>query len=405
MIWLLMAVLLGVDPLESAIHKEMVLGDLPGAIAAYRAFLAHPDGKTRAQIAQAMVHLARCQEQTGDRNAAQRTYMRLSRDYSDQPEIAAEARAKLFHWMDPVAGPRNLAFEKGEPGKVPPGWFSHSAEWTRTGCRGRACVVVSGPSDPSDVGAGAISQTFAATAYRGRAIRLRAWLRVEAADPLDRAQMWIRVERVNRQTGFFNDMPDRPARSASWTRYEIAGEVDDDAQSLTFGVMVSGNARVWIDGVSFEAESDSDPETLRARAALAKIYNADGRAQFKSVRLNGAGAIVTARSEDASNVYTLRETWTHNAGAWKLAESKITAVQPRARPVSAEEARAVAAELRDHSAPLAVVEGGHTYYDLAGEGFAAFGKSVGDARLVVLGGGDAELRSRLTRYLAAERDF
>src|SRR5262249_47307563 len=62
-------------------------------------------------------------------------------------------------------------------------------------------------------------------------------------------------------------------------------------------------------------------------------------------------------------------------------------------------------EVRERAAPLGVVESGHTYYDLASEGFAGFGKAVGDARLVVLGGENVELRSQLTKYLVAHKGF
>ena len=397
--------------LQSAIHKEMVLGDLAGAVSEYRSFLAAENGKTRAMAARAMLHLAQCQEKLGDRNTAQRTYMRLARDYGDQTEIAAQARDKLFHWMEPLAGPRNLAFEKGETGKVPSGWFSHSAELTHTGCRSGACAVVQGSDDPADADAGAMRQTFSAVAYRGKTVRLRAWLRMESPDPLDRAQMWLRVERSNRQTGFFDNMADRPVRAASWTLYEISGDIDDDAQSVTFGVMVSGKARVWIDGVSFQATPGSDAETNRARAAIQKIYLAEGRAKFKSIRVSGGEAIVTARREDAANVYTLRETWNRSGDGWKRSESSITATRPIAPLTSAEETRAVAAELRDRAVPLGIVERGRTFYDLAPEGFAAFGKSVGGARVVALSDSIGvahevfELKRRLVEYLVKEKGF
>ncbi len=387
--WLILIPALAWGQLESAMHKEMVLGDLAGAIADYRAYLSKQDGKPRAAAARAMLHLAECEEKIGDRNAAQRTYMRLSREYADQSE-AAQAKEKLFHWMEPVAGPRNLSFEKGEIGKIPPGWFSHAAELTRSGCRSSRCAVVHEASD--------LTQTFNAAAYRGKTIRLRAWVRV---DPEDRARLWVRVERANRQTGFLSE---RPVRSRAWTLYEISGDVDDDAQSLTFGVMVSETAQAWIDGVSFQAETDSDPETARARAALQRIYQSEGRAELKSVRLSGADAIVTARREDASNVYTLHETWNRIGAGWKMAESKVSGVAPRAVPTSPDEARAVTAELRDLSKPLAVIESGRVYYDLAVDGFAAFGRAVGEARVVATAV-PGEMRIELTKYLIAQKGF
>ena len=45
-------------------------------------------------------------------------------------------------------------------------------------------------------------QSFSAAAYRGKTVRLRAWVRVEAGAPGDRAQMWLKVDRPNGKVGF-----------------------------------------------------------------------------------------------------------------------------------------------------------------------------------------------------------
>ena len=47
-------------------------------------------------------------------------------------------------------------------------------------------------------------------------------------------------------------MEERPVRASAWTRAEVSGEVDEDAQMIFFGVMSFGGARVWIDDVTFE---------------------------------------------------------------------------------------------------------------------------------------------------------
>jgi hypothetical protein len=86
-------------------------------------------------------------------------------------------------------------------------------------------------------------------------VRLRAWLRLEAAKPDDRAQMWLRVDRENRGNGFFDNMDGRPVRSAEWTRCEITGKVDDDANFIEIGIMSVGSGKTWADDVSFDVVS------------------------------------------------------------------------------------------------------------------------------------------------------
>jgi hypothetical protein len=251
--------------LEAAIHSEVVIGDLSGAVQQYRAVVARA-GTPRSVSARALLQIALCQEKLGQRKEAYDTYRRLATDYEDQAAIAARARTKIDAW----SGPRNLRFDEGVVGKVPPGWFVPSlpkdadflAELHRgEGCHSRAgCAVVTAPRNvPRPVGN--LMQSFSATAYVGKTVRLRARLRLETLfvggfgvrfpEPDDRAQMWLNVERANRKTGFSDSMDDRPVRTNEWTVCEIVGEIGDDARFINFGVMSIGG-RVWVDDVSFD---------------------------------------------------------------------------------------------------------------------------------------------------------
>ncbi len=108
---------------------------------------------------------------------------------------------------------------------------------------------------------GNIMQSFDATPYRGRTVRLRASLRVEGSGPADAAQMWFRVDRPGPQVGSFDNMDDRPVKSSAWTPAEIVAKVQDDAARLNIGVMSLGKGRVWVDDLSFEIVADSTPST------------------------------------------------------------------------------------------------------------------------------------------------
>ena len=244
---------------EAAVHREMVLGDLKGAIEGYRAVLAL-EGVSREIAARALFQMGQCQEKLGKRTAAEDAYRRVADEYGDQ-EQAQEARAKLTEWAEAVAGPGNLKFDEGTPGKAPPGWFAMAmpkdkdvlAQWQRRGCRTGpgGCVVVQAlANSPGHLGD--MMQSFSAAAYRGKTIRLRAWMRVEAADTGDHGQMWLTVERPHGLDGFSDYMDDRPIRSAQWTQCEIVGQVARDAQFINFGFISNGKGRVWVDDVSFE---------------------------------------------------------------------------------------------------------------------------------------------------------
>ena len=252
------------EQLEAAIHREVVKGDLQGAMERYRAILALP-AKPPAVAARALFQLGRCLEKAGEKNQAREIYRRVVGEYPGEMEIAGQARARLAADEPAGGAPRNLKFEEGVVGKVPPGWFvpalpkdaDYLAELRRTGCRsGIGCVVVLVPANaPRPFGN--IMQSFSAAAFRGKTVRLRAWLRLEAAadgraDAEDRAQMWLSVDRTHRQSGFFDNGDSQPVRSAAWTAREIVTAIDRDAQFIDFGFMSIGRGRVWVDDVSFE---------------------------------------------------------------------------------------------------------------------------------------------------------
>ncbi|MBZ5633717.1 MAG: tetratricopeptide repeat protein [Acidobacteriia bacterium] len=96
---LALAVLLSADDkkavvlLQAALAKETVQGDLKGAIALYQNALKEA-GANRALAAQTLVHMAECYRKEGDAESL-KIYERVVRDYSDQKEAVAMARARL----------------------------------------------------------------------------------------------------------------------------------------------------------------------------------------------------------------------------------------------------------------------------------------------------------------------
>jgi Tol biopolymer transport system component len=82
--------------LQSAINKEVVEGDLKGAIELYKKIAALP-GAGRATVATALLRMGQCHEKLGnaDTQEARKAYEQVVREYGDQTAIAAEARTKL----------------------------------------------------------------------------------------------------------------------------------------------------------------------------------------------------------------------------------------------------------------------------------------------------------------------
>ncbi len=414
--------------MESARHLEMVTGDLQGAVRQYAVIVAKARDN-RPLAAQALFQMAQCQERLGLRPAARGSYVRLVHEFGDQTELAARARERLASWTWSEPGPQNLDFERGGSG-----WTGKPVEVRREGCRGRlGCAVIEGP--------GKVMQNFNAVAYRGKIVRLRAWLRV---DPGDRAQLYLGDQQA---------IVDAPR----WTQYEIAAEIDWAAQAIQFGVLTTGNGRAWIDGVSFQVVPEL--EINAARAAIQKLYAlidaasiqpdsdamadlAAADAQYRDTdateplrkamekwitplayrttvtafTLSGNGALATARTEyvrleanrtrSVSYVDTRRDTWVRNRAGWKLKEYRVLTTRQVDFTTDAQTAKLAAADLKRTAAPLATIEVGHTFYDLA-----PFGTAVGQARIVALGDatfGTSEffqIKHRLLEYLVREKGF
>jgi hypothetical protein len=79
---------------------------------------------------------------------------------------------------------------------------------------------------------------------------LRARARVVGRNAAGWAGLWLRVDRTSKQPGFFDNMQGRPIRDSDWHEYVIEGPVADDASSLAFGAIASGDQSAEFD--SFE---------------------------------------------------------------------------------------------------------------------------------------------------------
>jgi beta-lactamase regulating signal transducer with metallopeptidase domain len=101
-------------------------------------------------------------------------------------------------------------------------------------------------------GFGTLMQPMDPAAYRGKRIRLSAWLKAEEVETS--AQLWMRVDTPAQRGVAFDNMTGRHLSGTSgWTRAVVVLDVDPNASNLSFGVILAGRGRVWISGTKFEA--------------------------------------------------------------------------------------------------------------------------------------------------------
>ncbi|MCP5103003.1 MAG: peptidase S41 [bacterium] len=96
---------------------------------------------------------------------------------------------------------------------------------------------------PPEVSFGTITGSIDPKPLKGKKIKFKAAVNVSEG----RGQLWLRVDRPDRQPGFFDNMGDRPIKTNQWKYYEIEGEVADDAVGLYFGCLTKGAGKLWVD--------------------------------------------------------------------------------------------------------------------------------------------------------------
>jgi hypothetical protein len=160
-----------------------------------------------------------------------------------------------------VAHPANLSFENGEAGKVPPEWSvdqvsrlaGYSVALSRSGCHsGKGCAILAAGPQVANNSAGALMQVFSAQPYRGKLMRLRAWVKVESESRRDRVHLMFLTD-GDRATAEFLDK--RGVRGGEWTLAEVEGKVPWRADLIHIAFALTGKGKAWIDDVTFEEVS------------------------------------------------------------------------------------------------------------------------------------------------------
>lgn len=90
---------------------------------------------------------------------------------------------------------------------------------------------------------GIITNSFDATPYQGYEIKMKAAVKVAKGI----GQLWLRVDKKNKQTGFFDNMRDRPVSFPQWNYYELKGTIDKDAVKVFYGCFLNGPGQLWVD--------------------------------------------------------------------------------------------------------------------------------------------------------------
>lgn len=103
-------------------------------------------------------------------------------------------------------------------------------------------------------------QQFVADQYRGKRIKLSCFIKTKEVQQF--SGLWMRVDNASEDVLQFDNMSDRPIKGTeNWNHYAVVLDVPENSAVISFGVLLSGNGHVWIDGLKFEEVDLNTPST------------------------------------------------------------------------------------------------------------------------------------------------
>lgn len=113
-------------------------------------------------------------------------------------------------------------------------------------------------------GFGTLMQSFSAEQYRGKRIRLSAFVKAEMVSRW--AGLWMRIDGPMQggspQTLGFDNMQSRPIKGTlAWAKYDVVLDVPQAATGIAMGILQDGPGEVWLNSVAFAVVGNEVPVT------------------------------------------------------------------------------------------------------------------------------------------------
>lgn len=136
----------------------------------------------------------------------------------------------------------------------------HTGFDSSTSCNGEPSLQLTSATATGDDFGEMGSAKTPGSSWLGHRLRLSGWVMSSAVTGW--AGLWMRVDGAS-QTGIeFDNMQCRPiSGTTGWAQYEVVLDVPADADLVAYGILLSNQGEVWLDGVSLDLVDDCVPTT------------------------------------------------------------------------------------------------------------------------------------------------
>jgi AraC-like DNA-binding protein len=126
--------------------------------------------------------------------------------------------------------------------------------------KGRASGFLKSATAESKEEFATMMQQFKAENYLGKRMKLSGFLKSKDVDGF--CGLWMRVDNALHDVLQFDNMGNRPiVNDTEWNHYYIVLDVPENSAIISFGVLLSGRGKVWIDELDFEEVNIDTPTT------------------------------------------------------------------------------------------------------------------------------------------------
>jgi len=141
---------------------------------------------------------------------------------------------------------------------------SYTATLDPANARGSHRTVLYKSVEEVKDGFGTMMQMIKADKYKGKRVRLSAYLKAE--DVKGSAVLWMRVDGSNPGNVLaFDNMNDRAIKGTlDWKKYSVVLDVPaKDSNMVAFGFIIAGSGKLWVSEMAFETVDKSVPVTAK----------------------------------------------------------------------------------------------------------------------------------------------